>query len=135
MRVVVDTNVLVSALLTPAGVCGRVLDLLAEGLLQPCVDERILAEYDELLRAPRFPFTAAQVATVLELLRTTGEPVAALPLDADLPDEGDRPFLEVAHAAQATLVTGNVRHFPEGSRKGATVLTVREFLDTLRRSP
>ena len=127
-----DTNVLVSALLTPAGVCGQILDLLSEGALQPCVDERVLAEYEEVLRDPRFPFTSVQVSTTLEMFRAFGAPVAALPLDAKLPDEDDRAFLEVAKAARTVLVTGNIRHFPARARAGVTVLSPREFLDLLR---
>jgi len=133
VRLVVDTNVIVSALLTPAGVCGQILDLLTEGSLQPCVDERILAEYEEVLSEPRFPFTAKQVSTVLEMFRASGAPVAALPLNAALPHEDDRAFLEVAVTAHAVLVTGNIRHFPARARAGVTVLTPREFLDLLRR--
>ena len=132
MKVVVDTNVIVSALLMPAGVCGQILDLLSEGALQPCVDERILADYEEVLRDPRFPFTPRQVSTVLETFRAIGAPVAALPLAAKLPDEDDRAFLEVAKAARAVLVTGNIRHFPARARAGVTVLSPREFLDLLR---
>lgn len=132
MKIVVDTNVIVSALLTPAGVCGQILDLLVEGVLQPCVDERMLAEYEEVLPEPRFPFTSVQVRTMLKIFRTVGEPVAALPLDAALPHEDDRPFLEVAATAQVILVTGNRKHFPKKACKGVTVLSPREFLDLLR---
>ena len=45
-RVVLDTNVLVSGLLSATGPCGRLIDLVVEGLLQPCVDSRILGEYE-----------------------------------------------------------------------------------------
>jgi len=134
VKVVLDTNVIVSALSTPAGTCGRVLDLLVEGILQPCVDERILAEYGEVLSERRFPFTPTQVSTVLKMLRAVGEPVAAPPLDAALPDEDDRPFLEVAAAAQAVLVTGNKRHFPRKACRDVIVLTPRGLLESLRRS-
>jgi putative PIN family toxin of toxin-antitoxin system len=135
MKVVVDTNVIVSALLTPAGVCGQILDLLVEGVLLPCVDERMLAEYEDVLLDPRFPFMSLQVNTVLEMFRTVGEPVAATPLDACLPDEDDRPFLEVAAAGGAALVTGNVRHYPKQACRNVTVLRPREVLDLLRHAP
>lgn len=134
MKVVVDTNVIVSGLLTPAGVCGQILDLLLEGVLRPCVDDRLLTEYEGVLLEPRFTFTSAQVSTVLEMFRTAGEPVAALPLDAALPHEDDRPFLEVAAASQAILVTGNARHFPKEACKGVTVVRPAELLELLRRS-
>ena len=135
MRAVIDTNVLVSALFTPTGTCARVLDLMVEGVVQPCVDPRILAEYEEVLRDPRMPFEPHQVDAVLELMHSVGEPVAAMPLSAALPHEGDRPFLEVADAAQAILVTGNPRHFPKRARGRVRLLSPTELLEALRREP
>lgn len=133
MRAVVDTNVLVAALFTPTGTCARVLDLMVEGVLHPCVDPRILAEYEEVLRDPRMPFEPHQADAVLELMHSAGEPVTARPLAAALPHEDDRPFLEAADAAQAILVTGNPRHFPKRARGSVRVLSPAELLEALRR--
>ena len=113
MRVVVDTNVLVSGLLSPHGPPGRIVDGLLLGELVPVFDDRILQEYTLVLARPRFRFDPAQVAAVLDYLERAGEPVVAPPLAVELPDAGDRPFLEVArHADVSALVTGNLRHFP-----------------------
>lgn len=133
MKLVADTNVLVSALLTPAGPCGQILDLLTDGAIQGCFDARILSEYEEVLLDPRFPFTAKQVSTTLDVFRVGGTPVAALPLDVSLPHEDDRPFLEAAAAAHVPLVTGNTKHYPARARAGVTVLTPSQFLELLRR--
>ena len=48
MRVVLDTNVVVSGLISPGGTCGQILRLVVEGVLRPCWDERILAEYENV---------------------------------------------------------------------------------------
>lgn len=48
---------------------------------------------------------------------------------ARLPDPDDDAFLDVASAAAATLITGNIRHYPPGRRQGVTVLEPGEFLD------
>jgi predicted nucleic acid-binding protein len=72
---------------------------------------------------------------VMQWIRSAAEPIAAVPLLAELPGHGDMPFLEVAASAGATLITGNTRHYPKRSRLGVTVLTPREFLELLRRSP
>ena len=53
----------------------------------------------------------------------------ASPLGIELPDQDDLPFLEVAHAAEATLVTGNTRHYPPEERRGVTILDPASFLD------
>ena len=94
---------------------------------------RILAEYVEVLRDPRMPFEPHQVDAVLELVHSVGEPVAAMPLSAALSHEGDGPFLEVADAAQAILVTGNPRHFPKRTRGDVRIRIPAELLEVLRR--
>ncbi|MBI4735167.1 MAG: putative toxin-antitoxin system toxin component, PIN family [candidate division NC10 bacterium] len=134
MKIVLDTNVLVAGLLTPGGACGRVLDLVIEGVVETCVDERILREYEMVLRRPRLAIPPADARTALDIIRRTAEPVAPVPLPADLPDKDDVPFLEVAAAARAILVTGNLRHFPRKACKDVRVLSPAGLLDLLRRS-
>lgn len=134
MRTVLDTNVLISGLLTPGGVCRRILDLAFRRVVRLCVDERILQEYETVLPRPLFEFDPEDLAATLELMRTAADFVASEPLGVDLPHASDRPFLEVAHDANAILVTGNLRDFPKHARAGVTVLSPREFLDLLARS-
>jgi putative PIN family toxin of toxin-antitoxin system len=133
-RIVLDTNVLVSALLTPLGPPAQILGLTLVGELTAAYDPRILAEYREVLRRREFGFSRRHVADILDALERGGLPVTARPLLARLPDPADEPFLEVAAAAQAWLVTGNMRHFPPGRRGGVVVLSPRECLDRLRGS-
>lgn len=130
MRIVLDTNVLVSGLLNPHGPPGRVLDLLLSGALRLLFDDRILSEYREVLRRPRVGFAADDVAALLELLEAEGEAILAAPLDSALPDPDDAPFLEVAITGRAeTLVTGNVRHFREAAaRHGIGIETPAELV-------
>lgn len=134
MRIVLDTNVLVAGLLNPAGACGRLLDLVLDGTVTFIADERILREYEEVLRRPHLALPGDTVREVLTFLRHSAEPVAALPLDAKLPDSDDLPFLEVAAAAGAILVTGNLRHYPKKAIGRASVVSPAEGLDLLRRS-
>jgi putative PIN family toxin of toxin-antitoxin system len=135
MRVVLDTNVIVSTVLTANGVCAQILDMLIDGVFGIYVDDRTLAEYDSVLSRPQLHIIPDDAAEVMEWIRFVAEPVAAVPLLAELPDRGDMPFLEVAASAGAILITGNTRHYPKRSRFGVTVLTPREFLELLRRSP
>ncbi len=134
MRVVLDTNVLVAGLLNPAGACGRLLDLVLDGTAAFSADERILREYEEVLRRPELTLPADSVREVLTFLRQLAELVAALPLDAKLPDSDDLPFLEVAAAAGAILITGNLRHYPKKAIGRVSVVSPAEGLDLLRRS-
>ena len=133
MRLVLDTNVLVSGLLNPRGAPGRLLDLLLAGQIVPLFDDRIVAKYREVLARPRFGFEDRDARAVLDYLTLAGEPVAAPPLDVTLPDPDDLPFLEVAAAGRAdALVTGNPRHFvPKRGKTAVAVLSPSEVLRIL----
>ncbi len=134
MRVVIDTNVLVSGLLTSHGPCGQIVQLALDEQVNWQVDHRILREYRQVLSRPKFQMLACDVSEVCATVEACSEFVIALPLRAELPDLSDRPFLEVAHAAGAVLVTGNLRHFPPDCRGAVRVFSPREFLDYLASS-
>jgi len=133
VKVVLDTNVLVSGLLSPHGPPGGILRMVAAGRLTPCLDARILAEYREVLSRATFGFRQDRVDELLAQIGTEGESVVAEPLRQRLKDTGDEPFLEVALATKAEcLVTGNLRHYPASLREGVKVISPAEFLEFLR---
>ena len=133
MRVVLDTNVLVSGLLSPFGPPGEIVRLVSSGSVTLCLDARVLAEYDAVLARPRFGFDEDSVVALLDYLDFASETVAAEPLSARLPNPDDEPFLEVALACGADwLVTGNLAHFPVQARAGVAVLSPAEFVDRYR---
>lgn len=132
MRVVLDTNVLVSGVLSPHGPPGRLMDLALAGDLVLVVDDRELSEYAEVLRRPRFGLPVRELDVLMRHLRDVGEGVTARPLSVALPDADDLPFLEVAAAGAAALVTGNTRHFrPVRGRHTVRVLSPRQALDAV----
>ncbi|HYA88955.1 MAG TPA: putative toxin-antitoxin system toxin component, PIN family [Nitrospirota bacterium] len=134
MNIVLDTNVLVTGLLTPSGVCGEIVRMVSSGELVLCLDARILAEYNEVLQRPKFKFDEDKVAALLDYIEYHGRTIASNPLVQSLPDIDDDPFLEVALAGRVTcLITGNKLHFPLKLRKGVKVLSPREFLDFYKR--
>ncbi|HRG99990.1 MAG TPA: putative toxin-antitoxin system toxin component, PIN family [Polyangiaceae bacterium] len=114
MRVVVDTNVLVSALLRPGSVPARALDRLTEAGALFLYDARIVAEYRVVLERPKF--RAIDAAGRVRLLGAllAAPPVAHVPpWPGPLLDPDDRMFVEVALAGHAdALVTGNLRDYP-----------------------
>ena len=133
MRIVLDTNVLVSALLSPFGPPAEILRLVTTGTVRLCHDARILGEYRQVLLRPAFPFRPLQVESLLDQIDADGEPITAFALSDRLPDPDDEAFLEVVLAADARyLVTGNLRHFPPESRRGVRVVSPREFLKSYR---
>lgn len=130
MKIVLDTNVLVSAFLSADGAPAQVLTLVLGGELRLLFDDRILAEYKDVLARPRFGLDPADVSKVLRQLETDGELVLAEPQERKLPDPDDRAFLEVALTGHAdAIVTGNLRHFPRGL--GVDVLSPRALLERL----
>jgi putative PIN family toxin of toxin-antitoxin system len=129
LRIVLDTNVLVSGLLNPDGNPGRVVDLFLAGEVTLLVDDRILAEYRAVLPRPKFGFDASSVSDLLDLIEAEGVRVTAQPLGIALPDARDLPFLEVAIAGEAeAIVTGNARHFKQSERFSVRVETPAVFV-------
>lgn len=135
MRVVVDTNVLVAGLLSPYAAPGEMVRMIASGSVSLCYDARILTEYAEVLRRPKFGFDPEQVESLMEQIKGEGCVVAGDPLLSPLDDADDQPFLEAAIAGRAQcLVTGNIKHFPPSKRQGVNVLTPTEFIAFYRQS-
>lgn len=130
MRVVLDTNVLVSGTLNPHGPPAQILDSVLAGTNTVLHDDRILSEYREVLLRPRFGFSRSNVEVLLDFLELAGEHVSALPLALTLPDPNDAPFLEVAASGAAdALITDNTRHFkPRRGRHEVLVSTPADFL-------
>ncbi len=103
MRIVLDTNVLVAALLSPHGAPAAVLQLILSGGALVCFDTRVMSEYREVLRREKFGFDRELTDELLEFLKTEGELVASAPLDLAMPDPADAMFLEVGTAGGAHL--------------------------------
>lgn len=131
-EVVLDTNVLVSALISTDGAPAEILDLVLAGELSIVFSTKIMAEYHNVLHRPKFRFDETQVATLLDFLENTGRFITPQPGQHQLPDRDDETFLDTAQAAGVPLITGNEKHFPLGSRQGAVVVSPRAYVDALR---
>ena len=128
IRVVLDTNVLVSANLSEEGLETLVVSLALNRKIQLHVSEPILQEYERVLRYPRLKFEAKEVARFLARLRRGSVLVMPTRKVSASPDEADNRFLECAEAARADfLVTGNKKHFPK-RWKTTEVVNTRELL-------
>ncbi|MDY6822336.1 MAG: putative toxin-antitoxin system toxin component, PIN family [Thermodesulfobacteriota bacterium] len=133
MKIVLDTNVLVSGLLSPYGPAGEIVRLVSAGVLHVLYDARIFLEYRDVLSRPKFQFDMQQVNPFLDFMQQTGQVVAGAPLTQRLPDPDDEPFLEIALAAHAAcLITGNKKHFPKPARQNTPVFSPSEFIEFFR---
>ncbi len=132
MKIVLDTNVLVSGILSPHGPPAAVLRALLTGSAALCFDERIVSEYRDVLTRTKFSFDRDLVEELIGYLEAAGSPALAAPLPVTLPDPWDQMFIEVAVSSNADfLVTGNLKHFPKRARAGVSVVSPRAFLDLL----
>lgn len=115
--VVLDTNVLVSAMLGPGRVPDQLLTLLVERGVQLAYDARIRAEYASVTARPKFRAVPAERRERLlgDLLGLGEELASVAPFTGELADESDRIFIEAALTVGADLlVTGNLKDYPSG---------------------
>jgi len=99
--------------------------------IQLCVSGGIYAEYDEVIRRPRFRRSADEIEAALGAVRERGFWVKPSEKVRASSDPDDDVFLECAQAANAHyLITGNVKHFP-AAWAGTKIVTPRQFLDDL----
>lgn len=136
LNVVVDTNVLFSALNNPDGTSALALDAVFSrpDLFRVCYTCHMMDEYQDVLHRRKLlaRVSGAVVDGLLELVAEAGDECLSRPLDwIVFPDRADKPFLEAALYCNALLLTGNLRDFPFGDVKA---LTPDEFLTWLNAS-
>lgn len=131
IRVVVDTNVIVSGVLVDEGLPASILDLAANKKITMIVSADILAEYEDVLRRPHFKIAPARIAQVISTIRKTSTLVRVRHTLAISRDESDNRFYECAEAGKADyIITGNTKHFPL-SHQGTRIVTPREFIELI----
>ena len=128
MRVVYDTNVVVSGVLKPESIPATLVSLALAQRVRLCLPPPILAEYTAVLHRPKFGFEAHSIAALLEDLARTALLVRPAMRLTVAPDEADNRFLECALEARATfLVTWNLRHFPVATFEDIQILAPARF--------
>ena len=128
---VIDTNILVSALITHNSKAStvKVLESMFMNYFTPLYNEEILSEYEDVLHRRKFKLTEDQIRTVIDYVKQNGIDTARFPYDGEMPDEDDRVFYEVALSEEESfLVTGNLKHFPH-TTKVITAAQMMEILD------
>lgn len=131
--VVIDTNVLVSALLASRddSPTVQIISKMIQGYIVPVYSDEIMDEYREVLSRTKFKFPVDATRYLLAAIEKYGLNVSPTAIDIILPDMKDLPFYEVVMEKRmddAYLVTGNKKHFPIEP----FILTPREFLDIMK---
>ncbi|MGD0735902.1 MAG: putative toxin-antitoxin system toxin component, PIN family [Terracidiphilus sp.] len=127
--IVLDTNVIVSAGINPTGPPAKIVaDLVLGGMVQTVTSPAVTAEYREVLQRAKFfryGFPPLWLDFLIEESLRLAEPE---PWPYSCPDPEDAPYIALAHAAGAWLVTGNLKHFPKTIRNGVTVVSPADYL-------
>lgn len=128
---VIDTNVLVSAVLRWQSVPGSIIDLAFNGIIIPLVNQEILDEYRNVLSRPKFHLSEEIVHDIMEEMESRAISIDPEHIEEELSDPKDVVFYEVTMEARkdedAYLVTGNIKHFPQRPY----VVTPRQMLDII----
>ena len=111
--VVLDTNVLVSALWSANGVPAKIVHLIPNGVIVPLFCADILQEYGAVLARPSLKFSHNQIDELMKMFVRYGKLLVPAQSNLPLPDESDRKFYDAAKSGSARLITGNLRHFPD----------------------
>jgi putative PIN family toxin of toxin-antitoxin system len=128
LRLVVDTNIVVSAALQPEGLQRTVILLAFTRPARLYVSKPILAEYRDVLSRQELQIRKGLQQQLLDLIKKRSRSVTPARILRVASDRADSIFLECADAARADyLVTGNLRHFPRFWRK-TKIITSREFV-------
>ena len=125
---VIDTNVLVSALITknPEAATAKVVRLLLEQEFVPLYDADIIAEYEDVLHRSKFPILKETAEALISFIIENGIESTRVNFAESMPDEDDRMFYEVSLSQEDSfLVTGNLKHYPSSPR----VITPAQFLE------
>jgi putative PIN family toxin of toxin-antitoxin system len=133
LRIVLDTNVVVSAAIKPAGLEGLIVELVISRELVLFVSAELIAEYEMVFGRPKFArINPARMGRLLQLLKDQATMVTPRDIVTESKDEPDNRFLECAEEADADyLVTGNKRHFPK-SWKSTRIVNSREFIQVVQ---
>ena len=130
---VIDTNVVVSAMLRWDSVPGRVLEHAFVGDIIPLLNGQVIKEYMEVLRRPKFHFDEEKINIIIDEILKRGVFVDAEDTGIVLPDKNDAVFYEIVMEKrkheEAFWVTGNIKHFPAEPY----IVTPREMLAILEK--
>ncbi len=131
MRIVVDTNVLISGLINAQNPPGKIVDFVRNGKARMVVDDRILEEYTDVLMRSRMRkwIPHEDALDIMLFLQVHSVCVSADVIVRGLPDKGDIPFAEVAKTAKVPLITGNLKHYPPHLCRGISIMTPTAFFE------
>ena len=113
LKVVIDTNVLISAAILNKGNPAYIINLISKGKVKMYYSSEIIDEYTEVLARDKFSFSVTKQKAVIKKIEEVGQLIKPKASVIPFPDESDRKFYDTAAAVKAYLITGNTKHYPE----------------------
>ncbi len=131
LTIVLDTNVLISGLLSSKGALAKILDLILGDQVLVAYDNRILGEYEDVLSRPEFHIHPSRAFAVVNHIEVSGNYIESESLSTEgFTDPDDIMFAEVFITSEAeALDTGNLRHYKPLLSKNMLALTPAQFLE------
>jgi putative PIN family toxin of toxin-antitoxin system len=129
MRLVLDTNVVVSAFLNPYGKPSQILKLVLGRTAELCYNSAILNEYETVMLRPKFSnkIDSGIIRRFINLIKSMGFSFDPIPSKIKLPDESDRIFYDTARGIGSVLISVNLKHYP----KELFIMSPADFLKRL----
>ena len=112
MQLVIDTNIIVSALLSADSNAFKVLSDALDGKYTVLISEEIFQEYQDVLHREKFGFDEEIISFLLEWFKENAIWIQVSKSNIPMKDEKDRVFYDLANSCKARLVTGNIKHYP-----------------------
>ena len=112
MQLVIDTNIIVSALLSADSNAFKVLSDALDGKYTVLISEEIFQEYQDVLHREKFGFDEEIISFLLEWFKENAIWIEISKSNIPMKDEKDRVFYDLANSCKARLVTGNIKHYP-----------------------
>ncbi len=112
MTVVIDTNIIISALLSPDSTAFSFLSDVLDGKYTVYISEKIYKEYSDVLHRKKFGFDETIIAFLLAWFEENAIWVEPNKSNFSIPDEKDRIFYDTARCTRSKLITGNFKHYP-----------------------
>lgn len=115
MRLVLDTNVIISAFISPDGKSSHILKMVLGRKAELCYNSAILNEYESVMQRPKFSdkINIENIRRFIDVLKNIGIPFNPIPSSIKLLDESDRVFYDTAKGSDSFLISGNIKHYPK----------------------
>ena len=126
IKVVIDTNIIISAALSPSGTPAKIIDMIFEDRIQLFYSSGILAEYTDVLSRPRLKIADKVQSDIITAIKEVGTLTDSTISNIPMIDESDRIFYDTAQTSGAILITGNIKHYPTEE----FIMTPSDFFNT-----